>query len=74
MQDILKQATGLKSNASGEQLLKAINKNAYEIEQSIRDLISGLDQSLRAKNGAITYPRLNTKKVTDFHELKFPDI
>ena len=54
--------------------MKTITKNANEIEQSIRDLISGMDQSVKAKNGAITYPRLNAKKATDFHEFKFTDI
>eukprot|EP00347_Sterkiella_histriomuscorum_P008869 403343433 len=74
IQDIIKQATGLKSSSNGEQIAKQINKNNLEIEISIKDLISGVDQASISKgNKGVVYPRIN-KKLTDFHELKFQDI
>ena len=64
--EVIKQACGAK--AGHEQIVKGVKKHQHEVEQAIRDVITGFDMST-----AKSFPRF-AKKQSEFFELKYSDI
>jgi hypothetical protein len=64
--EVIKQACG--SKTGHEAIIKGVKKHQHEVEQAIRDVITGFDN-----NTAKSFPRF-AKKQTEYYELKYSDI
>ena len=50
VKEALKQATGLKSGSSTEQIVKAVQKNQEDIEAAFMDILGGVEMVALGKN------------------------
>jgi len=64
--EVIRQACG--SKTGHEAIIKGVKKHQHEVEQALRDVITGFDNSTGK-----SIPRF-VKKQTDFYELKYSDI